>query len=130
MLSAIRKLLPSMAPLNVRVSSSRMLSTPAPKQFEDIPGPRGYPFIGTALDYRNDKFTMFRVLKKRLEKYGPLYREKMFPGMPEQLVVFMPDDIETVFRSDSIWPNRPEGGEITQKLFRDSGMTEIGIISA
>ena len=113
---------------------SRLLSSPvtdgAPKPFQDIPGPKGYPLIGTALDYRNDKYTFHRVIEKRLAKFGPIYREKMFPGLPEQVVVFLPEDVEAVFRSDSEWPNRPEGGEVTQKLLKDSGLTEIGIISS
>ena len=112
----------------------RLLTSPAtnvaPKPFQDIPGPRGYPLIGTALDYRNDKYTFHRVIEKRLAKFGPIYREKMFPGLPEQVVVFLPEDVEAVFRSDSEWPNRPEGGEVTLQLLKDSGLTKIGMAAS
>ncbi len=118
----------SMAPLNLRVSSStRMLSTPAPKQFEDIPGPRSYPFIGTALDYRNDKYTMSNVIKKRFAEFGPIYREAIFPGLPEQVVVCDPQDVETVFRMDGEWPKRPEGGDIFKKIMKEAGISTPGL---
>ena len=100
---------------------TRLLSSPVvPKPFQEIPGPKGWPLIGTSLDYRNDKFTVFNVIQKRLDQYGPIYREKVFPGMPERVIIVEPDDIATVFRSDSEWPNRPEGGEMVQKLIKDS----------
>ena len=120
--------------------SVRMLTVPAaatpegsgqpPKQFKDIPGPKGYPLIGTALDYRNDKYTISRVIKKRLVKFGHIYREKVFPGLPEQVVIVDPEDVAAVFRADSEWPNRPEGGEVFQKILKESGINTAGVLSA
>ena len=118
--------------------SVRMLTVPVatpegsgqpPKQFKDIPGPKGYPLIGTALDYRNDKYTMSRVMKRRLDKFGSIYRETIFPGLPEQVVIFDPKDVEAVFRADSEWPNRPEGGELFHQLLKESGLTSVGLFS-
>ena len=88
-----------------------MLTSPAstPKPYEDIPGPKGYPIIGTALDYRNDKSSTSKVIKRRLDKYGPIYWERIFAGFPEQVMVFDPKDIEVVFRADGEWPSRPAG---------------------
>ena len=100
------------------------------KQFKDIPGPKGYPLIGTALDYRNDMYTISRVIKKRLDKFGHIYREKIFPGLPEQVVIFDPKDVAAVFRSDSEWPNRPGGGEVNQKLQKESGINTVGVLNA
>jgi hypothetical protein len=94
-----------------------------PKPFKDIPGPRGYPFIGTALDYAGKNANkMYAIFRNRHDKYGPIYREKMFPGMPEQVVIFDPDDVETVFRADGEWPNRPEGGEMFKKVRQEAGL--------
>ena len=116
------------APLRF-VGPSRMLTVPAtatqeqpPKEFKDIPGPKGYPLIGTALDYRNDKYTMSRVIQGRLDKYGRIYREKIFPGFPEQVVIFDPKDVESVFRADSEWPQRPEGGDIFRRLLKEADL--------
>lgn len=98
-----------------------------PKPFKDIPCPRGYPFIGTTLDYTGkNMYKIHVVLKNRYDKYGPIYREKLFPGLPEQVVIFDPDDVETVFRADGEWPHRPEGGEVFQKIRKEAGL-ELGI---
>ena len=121
----------------VRSTTYRQLSQPAaqdshdnradpkapPKPFKDIPGPRGYPFIGTALDYAGKNMSkMHVILRSRYEKYGPIYREKLFPGMPEQVIIFDPNDVETVFRADGEWPNRPEGGEVFKKVRNEAGL--------
>ena len=107
-----------------------MLTSPASalKPYEDIPGPKGYPFIGTALDYRNDKYTMSRVIKRRLDKYGSIYRETIFPGLPEQVMIFDPKDIETVFRADGEWPSRPVGGDLFDKILKASGIKSAGLL--
>ena len=60
--------------------------------------------------------------------YGPIYREKMFPGMPEQVVIFHPDDVEKVYRADGEWPNRPEGGEVFMKIRKEAGLLRPGIV--
>ena len=117
--------------------SVRTLTVPAaaspeqpPKQFKDIPGPKGYPLIGTALDYRNDKYTIHRVIQGRLDKYGRIYREKVFPALPEQVMIFDPKDIESVFRAESEYPHRPEGGDLFLQIMKECGITTKGVLSA
>ena len=102
---------------------TKLLTTPAstPKPYEAIPGPKGYPFIGTILDYRNDKYTMSNAIKKRLDKFGPIYRESMFPGFSEQVIVFDPKDAEVVFRADDKMPLRPMGGDTMELLMKAAG---------
>ena len=102
-------------------SNGRDLSQP--KAYKDIPGPKGYPLIGTALDYAGKNMSkLHAVMRSRYDKYGPIYREKLFPGMPEQVVILDPDDLEKVFRADGEWPNRPEGGEIFKKVRYEAGL--------
>ena len=97
--------------------------SPQPKPFKEIPGPKGYPLIGTALDYAGKNMSKLHVvMRKRYDTYGPIYREKMFPGMPEQVVIFDPDDVEKVFRADGEWPNRPEGGEVFMGVRKEAGL--------
>ena len=101
------------------------------RPFKDIPGPRGLPLIGTALEYAksSNKYRMTQVIEQRVAKYGTIYREKMIPIMPEQVVICNPQDVETVFRADGPWPNRPEGGEIFHKMRKAAKMQGGVLIS-
>ena len=104
-------------------------SASTPKPYKDIPGPKGYPFIGTTLDYRNDKYTFSNVMKKRFDKYGPIYREKIFPGLAEQVIICDPSDVETVFRADGEWPNRPVGGDMIGEILKAAKIESAGLLS-
>ena len=99
-------------------------TTGTARPFRDIPGPKGLPFIGTSLEYAksSNKYRMTRVMEQRVAKYGMIYREKIVPTLPEQVVIYNPQDVETVFRADGPWPNRPEGGEIFHKLRKAAKM--------
>ncbi|XP_050557099.1 cytochrome P450 302a1, mitochondrial [Spodoptera frugiperda] len=78
------------------------------KSFEEIPGPRSYPIIGTLHkyapfigDYDVEKLDQNAWLNYR--RYGSLVRET--PGV-NVLHVYDPEDIETVFRQDHRFPAR------------------------
>lgn len=116
-----------------RINAIRHLSQPAaavgdkdgspPKPYSEIPGPKGYPLIGTALDYAGKNMSRLHVIiRERYDKFGPIYREKLFPGLPEQVVIFDPNDVEKVFRADGEWPHRPEGGEVFKKVREEAGL--------
>ena len=66
------------------------------KPYDEIPGPKGFPFIGTALDYAKDKRRTYKITLQRVEQYGKLFKEKMMPGLPELVFVIDPADIEKV----------------------------------
>ena len=95
------------------------------KLYEEIPREKGLPFIGTALDYvkGENAYKMSKVLKQRYDKFGSIFREKMFPGSPEQVIVCDPQDIETVFRADGALPYRQDGGELFEKIRTQSGLS-------
>ena len=90
-------------------SSSAMHPVNGVKRFNEIPGPKGYPIIGTGLEYTKpeNRFRIGKIFKERFDQYGHIYRERMFPGMPEQVVINHPQDVEAVFRADGQWPIRP-----------------------
>ncbi|XP_066264146.1 cytochrome P450 10-like [Branchiostoma lanceolatum] len=82
----------------------------AVRRFDEIPGPKGLPFIGTALDYSLlGRFPIHTKMAnstiERYKTYGKIYREKI--GPQEMVFVCDPKDIETVFRSDGRHPERP-----------------------
>ncbi|XP_070169036.1 cytochrome P450 302a1, mitochondrial [Polyergus mexicanus] len=76
-----------------------------PKPFEDIPGPRSLPVIGTLYkylpfigEYSFVKLDMNGLLK--LKRYGSLVREEIIPG--ESIVwVFRPEDIAKIFKAEA-----------------------------
>ncbi|XP_073951399.1 cytochrome P450 302a1, mitochondrial [Choristoneura fumiferana] len=78
------------------------------KKFEDIPGPKSYPFIGTLHkylpligDYNAETLDKNAWLNWR--RYGELVRET--PGV-RVVHVYDPEDIEAVFRQDDRYPAR------------------------
>nr|ASO98051.1 cytochrome p450 CYP302A1 [Spodoptera exigua] len=78
------------------------------RSFEEIPGPRSYPIIGTLHKYAPfigdyDVETLDKNAWLNYRRYGSLVRET--PGV-RVLHVYDPDDIETVFRQDHRFPAR------------------------
>jgi len=104
-------------------------TTGTARPFRDIPGPRGLQFIGSALEYAksSNRNRMTQVIEQRVAEYGVIYREKVIPTIPEQVVIYNPQDVETVFRADGPWPNRPHGGEIFLKM-RKAAKIQAGIL--
>ena len=94
--------------LNVRKLS--WFATAPCKPFHKIPGPRGLPFIGTGLECV--WYTRFgeglSIMNERVKQYGKISKEKMFCGQPEMITISDPKDVETVFRADGKFPNRPD----------------------
>jgi len=73
---------------------------------------------------------MHRVMKKRFDVLGNIYRETVFPGMPEQLLVCDPKDVETVFRADGEWPKRPVGGDMFKKVLAEAEVKVTGLFAS
>ncbi|XP_018371856.1 PREDICTED: cytochrome P450 302a1, mitochondrial-like [Trachymyrmex cornetzi] len=76
-----------------------------PKPFENIPGPRALPVIGTLYkyvpfigEYNFTKLHTNGLLK--LKRYGPLVREEIVPGQPV-VWVFRPEDIAEIFKAET-----------------------------
>ncbi|XP_014221136.1 cytochrome P450 302a1, mitochondrial [Trichogramma pretiosum] len=76
-----------------------------PKPFEDIPGPKSLPWIGTLYKYIPyiGEYSFKKLHKNGMMKlcdYGPLVKEEIVPGEPI-VWVYQPDDIAEVFKADS-----------------------------
>lgn len=94
--------------LNSRLFFSSSLNNDRVKAVKDIPGPRGLPVLGSSLDYLKLKEKAHLLFFDRVKEYGSIYKEKMFSGMPYIVTVTDSTDIETVFRSDGKYPDRPD----------------------
>lgn len=73
------------------------------KSFEEIPGPKGLPFLGSFFKYLPiigdyDVKRLHIIGKKKFMAYGPLVREKV---LGQTIVwVFRPEDIAEIFKSE------------------------------
>ncbi|XP_059176954.1 cytochrome P450 10-like [Physella acuta] len=95
------------------------------KPFEEIPGPKGLyniPVIGAFFHFRPfGKFTpqtTHKLIDSLHEKYGPVVRVQL-----GRKCVLLEDikDIETVFRNEGKYPNRP-GIDISKVIYEKNGL--------
>ncbi|XP_050433466.1 cytochrome P450 302a1, mitochondrial-like [Adelges cooleyi] len=80
------------------------------KGFDEIPGPKSLPLIGTLYSYLPvlGKYRFDRLHRNGLAKYrqyGPVVREDIVPGV-SLLWIFKPEDIETLYRKEGRYPER------------------------
>lgn len=78
------------------------------KSFDDIPGPKGLPIVGTLFDYlKKDglKFNkMHEAYQKRAIEHGPIYKEKI--ATINSVVISDPEEYSKVIRSEGKFPQR------------------------
>ncbi|XP_072024302.1 cytochrome P450 10-like [Amphiura filiformis] len=79
------------------------------KPFEEIPGPKGLPLLGTLLDYTS--VGRFKTLEKmheatvdRFREYGPIFKENI-AGITSVHII-EPSDVQELFRTDGKTPGR------------------------
>ncbi|XP_014209811.1 cytochrome P450 302a1, mitochondrial [Copidosoma floridanum] len=77
------------------------------RPFDEIPGPRGFPFLGTLLDYlpiigKYDPKKLREMGAAKYAEYGPVVREEIKPGEPI-VYVYRPEDIAEVYKADGGW---------------------------
>lgn len=84
--------------------------TPAYKGFNEIPGPKSLPLIGTLYQYLPvlGKYKFDRLHRNglaKLQKYGPVVREDIVPGV-SIVWIFKPEDVEMLYRKEGRYPER------------------------
>ncbi|XP_060083014.1 probable cytochrome P450 CYP44 [Ylistrum balloti] len=78
------------------------------KPFKEIPGPSGLPVIGTLMQYtgpfrQHDVAHYQAVLESRWKQYGSIMKETI--GKSTAVRLFDPDDIQTVYKHEGVWPH-------------------------
>ncbi|XP_068210223.1 cytochrome P450 302a1, mitochondrial-like [Palaemon carinicauda] len=80
------------------------------KPFEDIPGPKSLPFVGTLYLYLPfiGKYSFGRLHHtglKKLREFGPIVREELISNV-NLLLLFDPQDIEMMYATEGRYPMR------------------------
>lgn len=78
------------------------------KPFSAIPGPVGVPGIGSLMQYTGPfkKYDISRyqeALECRWKSYGPVVKETI--GTRTAVRLYDPDDVQTVYQHEGMWPN-------------------------
>eukprot|EP00112_Aurelia_sp_Birch-Aquarium-sp1_P021491 Seg5807.2 transcript_id=Seg5807.2/GoldUCD/mRNA.D3Y31 product="1 25-dihydroxyvitamin D" protein_id=Seg5807.2/GoldUCD/D3Y31 len=74
------------------------------KDYESLPGPKLYPFVGNP-DYLKDGFKNMHLTQLgHVRKYGPFYKDKILSS--DIVVLTDPEVAEEVYRSEDKWPFR------------------------
>ncbi|KAK2559629.1 Cytochrome P450 10 [Acropora cervicornis] len=107
----------------VLCSAHTQIEIPA-KSFDEMPGPKGLPLIGTLLDYSKDLGggmrgyqRMHEIQQQRAQQYGPIFREKIFNR--QTVTISNPNDVEYLFRNEGKWPRRDPPFPLWEKYTQD-----------
>lgn len=99
------------------------------KSFEEIPGPKGLPIVGTLFDYfKKDglRFNkMHEAYQKRAIEHGPIYKEKI--ATISTVVVSDPHEYSKVIRSEGRYPIRREMEPIAH--YRRQKNLDLGLVN-
>ena len=79
------------------------------RSFDDMPGPKGWPFFGDIFSYLYKDSTLTQqvaLLKSNFAKYGPIFKRTI---MGRTVVSIQnPKDVEIVIKADGKYPMRPK----------------------
>ncbi|CAB3372378.1 Hypothetical predicted protein [Cloeon dipterum] len=116
---SLRVVLPQGRPFGRRVFStvtaavdSKPAEWLAARPFEEIPGPKKLPIIGTKYMFlpglRKYDFSDLTETHREIRKdYGDIVRFSGLEPRRDMVMIYNADDVETVFRNEGIWPERP-----------------------
>lgn len=99
-----------------------------PRTLDDLPGPRGYPVVGTAPEYfrKANRGQMHEVQRRFHQKYGKMFKEKL--GPVTNVSIADPNLVEELVRKEGKYPFRPPYDSwILYKKIRNQ---KAGIMSA
>lgn len=121
--------LPSRAPETTLVTEipARALDD-TQKTIQDLPGPNGYPIIGTASEYfrKPNRGQMHEVQRRFHAKYGRIFKEPL--GPVTNVSIADPKLVEEVMRNEGKYPSRPPYD--AWMLYKKMRNKSSGILSA
>ena len=106
----------------------------AAKPFEEIPGPKGLPIVGTLLDYVRDQgegmsgYKRMHVMQQqRIQQFGSIYLEKIVNF--ETVAISNPDDVQFLFRNEGKYPTRQPVFPLWMK-YKDEREQPLGLFNS
>ncbi|KAK7114680.1 cytochrome P450 27C1-like [Littorina saxatilis] len=77
------------------------------RSFDEMPGPKGYPVVGTLLEYfrKENHGRMHEIQRRNHRQYGTIFKEPFGPA--KNVCVADPSIVEEILRSEGPYPNRP-----------------------
>uniref|UniRef100_A0AC34FC64 Cytochrome P450 n=1 Tax=Panagrolaimus sp. ES5 TaxID=591445 RepID=A0AC34FC64_9BILA len=105
-------------------ASESTAAAPSIRSFDQIPGPKGVPFLGTLPNYRKRESVenYANILLKMYETYGPLVKENIGWGRGSVVHVFDPNDSKIIFQNEGKIPYITPLQETTQMYREMKGM--------
>ncbi|KAL3853185.1 hypothetical protein ACJMK2_016750 [Sinanodonta woodiana] len=97
------------------------------KPFSEIPGPKGLPYLGTLLEYRQGPFKKFDIdrlqdaLLARYKEYGRIMKEAI--GSTTVVHLFDPEYVKVIFQSEGKMPYIVPLMETTQRYRQQRGLS-------
>ena len=78
------------------------------RSFDDMPGPKGWPFFGDIFSYLKDADFKQQIaqLKSNFAKYGPIFKMTILGRTV--VLIQDPEDVEIVIKADGRYPMRPK----------------------
>ena len=76
------------------------------RSFDDMPGPKGWPFFGDIFSYLKDADFKQQIakLKSNFAKYGPIFKMTILGRTV--VLIQDPEDVEIVIKADGRYPMR------------------------
>uniref|UniRef100_A0A914ZAU2 Cytochrome P450 n=1 Tax=Panagrolaimus superbus TaxID=310955 RepID=A0A914ZAU2_9BILA len=115
---------PAPIPSTTTIKINASASESSINSFDEIPGPKGIPFLGTLPNYRKRENVenYANILLKMYETYGPLVKENIGWGRGSIIHVFDPEDSKIIFQNEGKIPYITPLQETTQMYREMKGM--------